>query len=91
MYGKTVIITGANRGIGKETARDLAKRGARVIMACRDIQSCIETKDEIVKETFNKNVECMYCDLASLKSIKEFTEKINKSINIFADFNELFF
>lgn len=77
-----MIITGANRGIGKETAKDLAKRGARVIMACRDIQSCMESKEEIVKETFNKNVECMYCDLGSLKSIKEFTDKINKSKKI---------
>jgi len=43
---------------------------------------CEETKKEIITETFNKNVECMACDLASLKSIKEFTDKVNKSILI---------
>ena len=38
MKGKTVMITGANTGIGKETAKVLARRGARVIMACRNIE-----------------------------------------------------
>jgi hypothetical protein len=41
----------------------------------------METKEQISKETFNKNVECMECDLASLESIKKFTDSINKSKN----------
>lgn len=44
MDGKTVLITGANGGIGRETAKDLAKRGARVILACRNMNAANEVK-----------------------------------------------
>lgn len=44
MNGKTVIITGANGGIGFETAKEIAKRGARVIMACRNLETANKAK-----------------------------------------------
>lgn len=44
MDGKVVVITGANGGIGKETARELATRGARVIMACRNVDTAQQAR-----------------------------------------------
>lgn len=75
--GKTVIITGANTGIGKETALDLAKRGARVILACRDLNKSLQAADEIRKKTGNGNVFVKLLDLASLESVRQFAKEIN--------------
>ena len=44
---KTVVITGCNTGIGKETVLDLARRGARVIMACRDMDRAKAAANDI--------------------------------------------
>lgn len=44
MEGKTVLITGANGGIGKETTKDIAKRGARIILACRNLDAANQVK-----------------------------------------------
>ncbi|XP_026332881.1 retinol dehydrogenase 13-like [Hyposmocoma kahamanoa] len=70
--GKTVIVTGANTGIGKEVAWEFAKRGAKVFMACRDLEKCEEVRRDIVLETKNKFVYCRPCDLASLASVRDF-------------------
>lgn len=47
LHGKTVLITGANSGIGFETTLDLTKRGAKVIMACRDEKKTNEAKAKV--------------------------------------------
>jgi NAD(P)-dependent dehydrogenase (short-subunit alcohol dehydrogenase family) len=73
--GKVVIITGANTGLGKATAMELAKRGAKVYLACRDMQKCEEAKQEIVTATSNPNVHARKLDLGSLDSVRNFVVK----------------
>ncbi|XP_066577523.1 retinol dehydrogenase 13 [Amia ocellicauda] len=77
--GKTVLITGANGGIGKETARDLARRGARVVMACRDLAKAEEVAVELRRATHNGNIVVRHLDLASLYSVRQFAQDFNHS------------
>ena len=79
MADKTVIVTGANAGIGKATAIDMAQRGARVIMACRDMKRGEAALKDIVAETGSKRVVLKQLDLASLKSVRKFADDINKN------------
>ncbi|XP_077594504.1 retinol dehydrogenase 13-like isoform X2 [Stigmatopora nigra] len=78
LSGKTVIITGANTGIGKETAQELAQRGGRIIMGCRDMEKCEAAAKEIRGNTLNPHVYACHLDLASIKSIREFAERIKE-------------
>ncbi len=78
MKDKVVIITGSNKGIGREAARQIAGRGARVYMACRSIDSANAAREEIVRETGNHNVFVRYLDLASVDSIARFAEQFKK-------------
>ena len=74
--GKTVIITGANTGIGLETAVDLAKRNARVILACRSVERGEKAAVEVRKRSSNDNVVFRQLDLASLESVRKFASNI---------------
>lgn len=78
LRGKTVIITGASAGIGKATALELAKRHARIVMACRDVQKAEQAVKEIRAKTSNGELVVRKLDLSSLKSVREFAEKINR-------------
>ena len=72
LEGTVAIVTGAGSGIGEETARVLALRGATVIMAVRDLSRCQPILEKIVESTGNSKVESMLLDIASLKSVEEF-------------------
>ncbi|XP_077516340.1 retinol dehydrogenase 11-like isoform X1 [Amblyomma americanum] len=75
MAGKTVIITGANTGIGKETARELARRNARVILACRNPAKAKEAAADI-RATTGRDVALVQLDLCSLQSVREFAQQV---------------
>eukprot|EP00064_Thunnus_orientalis_P022736 superscaffoldBa00007940_g22952 len=70
--GKTVLITGGNSGVGKETAVAMAMRGARVIIACRDMAKAEKAVREIKFKSHNLNVLHMELDLANLHCVREF-------------------
>ena len=68
--GKSFLITGANTGIGRATATDLASRGGRVIVACRSEAKATPVIEEIRSQTDNEAVEFIALDLADLASVK---------------------
>lgn len=72
LTGRTCLVTGASAGIGKETARGLAGLGARVVMACRNLEKGDAVRHEIVASTGNPDVDLMQVDLASQGSIRSF-------------------
>jgi len=73
--GKVVIVTGCNTGIGKETALELARRGAKIYMACRDAARCEAARLEIIERTQNQNIYNRTLDLSSLTSVRQFAER----------------
>ncbi|KAM9354233.1 retinol dehydrogenase 12-like [Pholidichthys leucotaenia] len=79
LHGKTAIVTGANTGIGKTTAIDLARRGTRVILACRDRGRAEAAIREIIQETGNSQVIFMELDLSSLRSVRSFADDFLRS------------
>lgn len=78
MDGKIVIITGGNSGIGKETALDLASRGAKIYIACRNPAKCEMARSEITNATQNQNVFGLQLDLASFESIHNFSRNFHQ-------------
>ena len=82
MQNKVVLITGANSGIGKVTARELAKMGAHIVMACRNREKGEIAQAEIISESGNKNVDLFIVDMSSFASIRElaasFIEKYDR-------------
>jgi len=67
---RTALVTGANTGIGRVTAHELARAGFRVVLACRSESKTRPVIDEIVADTGNDDVEFLHLDLADLTSVR---------------------
>ena len=76
LKGKTVIVTGANTGLGKEVALDLAKRQARVILACRSREKGQKGADDIRSQVKEAVLVIKCLDLSSLTSVRDFSAEI---------------
>ena len=79
LRGKTAIVTGASSGIGKVTALELAKAGAKVVMVCRPGSKAEAAFGEISREAGKDKVELMNADLSSQSSIRAFAENFKKT------------
>nr|WP_170295448.1 SDR family oxidoreductase [Chengkuizengella sediminis] len=80
MKGKSVVITAGSKGLGKATALEFAKEGAHVIISSRNEEELAKTKHEIEKETGNKNVHFLVCDITKVDDIKQM---VNEAVERF--------
>ena len=70
LSGRTAVVTGANAGIGLELARVLARHGALVVLACRDIEKAKQACDRIRADDGRASIAVVHLDLASLASVR---------------------
>jgi len=78
MSGRICIVTGANSGIGKETALGLAQMGARVVMVCRNAEKGKAALEEIRRESGSSQVDLLIADMSSQASVRALAEQIQR-------------
>ncbi|MGQ3412535.1 oxidoreductase [Natrinema sp. LN54] len=74
--GRTIVVTGANSGIGLEATRELARNGATVIMATRSTERGEDAADEIREDVPDADLRVEECDLADLESVRDFADRL---------------
>jgi NAD(P)-dependent dehydrogenase (short-subunit alcohol dehydrogenase family) len=79
LTGKVFVVTGGNSGLGLETARELARRGGHVVIACRDAARAATALSQIQASTRSASIEAMELDLANLASVHAFAERFRAS------------
>ena len=78
MHGKTVLITGANSGIGFATARELAKMGARVLMVCRDTNRGATAREAVALVATGAAPELLLADISSQQAVRHLADELRQ-------------
>lgn len=73
------LITGANSGIGKVTARELARQGMHILMVSRNREKAEAARQEIISATGNQRVDLLLCDLGSLDDVTRLAMDIRRN------------
>ncbi|XP_010878340.1 dehydrogenase/reductase SDR family member 12 [Esox lucius] len=79
LTGRSFVITGANSGIGKATANEIAKRGGTIHLVCRNKERAEEAKKNIIELSKNQNVHVHIVDMSSARQVMEFAISFAKS------------
>lgn len=79
MQGKVCLVTGANRGIGREIALGLARLGATVLVVCRTRDSAEATAAAVTASTGNQQIRALWADFAQQDEVRELVRSINRS------------
>lgn len=78
LSGKVIIVTGGNSGLGYESVKAFAQKGAEVILASRSIEKGEDAKNKIMQEVPGAKINIMHLDLGDLESIKKFSTDFQK-------------
>lgn len=81
LTGQTVIITGANSGIGLEATKMLAKKGAHIVLACRNEDKALDAIQTVRAASSDASVEFMKLDLADLASVRSFASSVDEKFD----------
>ncbi|MEM7117367.1 MAG: oxidoreductase [Chloroflexota bacterium] len=81
LTGKVVVITGANSGLGLESTKAIAAKGATVVMACRNMSKAEQAKTAVLQQVPNAKLDLMQLDNASLASVRAFADAFKAKYN----------
>ncbi|XP_054471208.1 dehydrogenase/reductase SDR family member 12 [Anoplopoma fimbria] len=82
LSGRSFMITGANSGIGKATAQELANRGGTVHMVCRNKSRAEAAKEEIVERSQNQDIHVHILDMSNARQVWEFAQSFSQSSSV---------